>query len=288
MIEFSDAIRASGLEPPLSIEPGAVIRFPGIGKGAKNKAAWCRLFDDCIGGVFGDYSSGLYEVWQSRRTETYTPDQRAEFMRQVEASRKEHAQDRAREAVAAAQKAKAIIGSAKQEQHAYLDAHNMRERVGLVYYPDEKTNLLCIPMRVGNAIVGCQLIDRDGNKRFLKGQKTVGAEYVLGSRGIDVWVEGFCTGAAVQTALQGMKIHAKVHVTFSAGNLKKMARCGVIIADHDKSKAGELAAAETGLPFYLPENEGDDFCDEWQRIGTFQAGMKLRQWLQKENTALRA
>ena len=101
MIEFSDAIRASGLEPPLSIEPGAVIRFPGIGKGAKNKAAWCRLFDDCIGGVFGDYSSGLYEVWQSRRTETYTPDQRAEFMRQGEASRKEPAQDRAREAVAA-------------------------------------------------------------------------------------------------------------------------------------------------------------------------------------------
>lgn len=280
MIEFSDAIRASGLEPPLSIEPGSVIRFPGIGKGAKNKAAWCRLFDDCMGGVFGDYSSGLYEVWQSRRTQTYTPEQRADFMRQVEASRKLHAQERAKDAQNAAKKAKAIIKQARIEQHATLDAHGFRDAVGLVYYPDENTNLLVVRMEINGDVCGCQLIDRDGNKRFLKGMRTANAEHVLGTQGADFWVEGFCTGLAVHTALQAMHVRAKVHVTFSAGNLQKMAKSGFIVADNDKSGVGEAAAKETGLPYYLPEIEGDDFCDEWQRIGTFKAGMILRNLLQ--------
>lgn len=207
------------------------------------------------------------------------PEDLAALRARMEASRKQHAQERAKDAQNAAKKAKAIIRQTKIEQHSYLDAHNMRERVGLVYYPDEKTNLLFIPMRINGDICGGQLIDRDGNKRFLKGQKTSGAEHVLGSKGVDVWVEGFCTGAAVQAALQAMKIHAKVHVTFSSGNLKKMATRGVIVADHDKSKVGESAALETGLPFYLPEIEGDDFCDEWARIGTFQAGMRLLKFL---------
>lgn len=287
MIEFSDAIRASGLEPPLSIEPGFVIRFPGIGKGPKNKAAWCRLFDDCMGGVFGDYSSGLYEVWQSRRTQSYTPDQRAEFMRQVEASRKQHAQERAKDAHSAAQKAKAIIKQARIEQHAYLDSKGFREAVGLVWYPDDDTNLLVIPMEIAGEIVGCQLIDRNGVKKFLKGQRTNGAAFTFGSTGIDVWCEGYATARSIHACLAAMKVPAKVHACFSAGNMQRMAKTGFVIGDNDASQTGEKAAQATGLPYWMPEQVGTDFNNLHAEIGTFAAGMKLRQWLQKARNGVR-
>lgn len=62
---FADAIHAAGLTPPDYIEPGRIHRFPGVDKGRGNTAGWCRLFEDRHGGVFGDYATGLREVWQS-------------------------------------------------------------------------------------------------------------------------------------------------------------------------------------------------------------------------------
>jgi putative DNA primase/helicase len=148
-----------------------------------------------------------------------------------------------------------------------------------VYFPNEETNLLLIPMRIGRDVVGCQLIDIEGRKKFLRGQRTAGAEFVFGSSGRDIWCEGFCTGLAVHAALQALRLHALVHVTFSAGNLKVMAKSGWIVADNDASGTGEESAKKTGLPYYLPEIEGEDFCDEWQRIGTFKASMRLQKFL---------
>lgn len=280
MIEFADAIRAAGLEPPLRIEPGSMIRFPGIGKGAKNKAAWCRLFDDCMGGVFGDYSSDLYEVWQSRRTQTYTPEQRAEFMRQVEANRKQHAQDRAKDALTASKRAQMIVSASAPEQHAYLDSKGWSD-TGLVWYPSEGVNLLVIPMRIGGVLAGCQLIDRDGNKKFLKGQRTNGAEYVFGARGIDVWCEGYATARSISECLTMAGLPAQVHACFSAGNMQRMAKTGVVVADNDASLTGERAAQATGLPSWMPEQVGTDFNDYHIEVGTFAAGMKLRKFLQQ-------
>lgn len=279
MSNFADAIRAAGLEPPLHIRPGEMIRFPGIGKSAKNTAAWCKLFDDCLSGVFGDFSSGLHEVWQSRRAQAYTPEQRAEFMRQVEASRKANAAERAAMQRKAAQKAVAIIKQAKIEQHAYLDGHGFSEAVGLVWYPDETTNLLVIPMRVGDAVVGCQLIDRDGNKRFLRGQRTNNAEYVLGAQGIDVWAEGYATALSIHTCLSALKVPCRVHACFSAGNMQRMAKRGIIIADNDASGVGEKAAQATGLPYWLPKAIGTDFNEYHRAVGTMAAGMELRKFL---------
>lgn len=52
-LQFRDAIRSSGLEPPDAIQPGRLHRFPGVGKGPSNRAGWCLLFDDGQGGSFG-------------------------------------------------------------------------------------------------------------------------------------------------------------------------------------------------------------------------------------------
>src|SRR5215203_2891458 len=61
---FADRMREFGLEPPASIEPEKLYRFPGVGKPNGNQAAWCKLFVDGMCGVFGDWSAGLSETWQ--------------------------------------------------------------------------------------------------------------------------------------------------------------------------------------------------------------------------------
>jgi len=63
--QFCEHIRSFGLEPPPCIEPGKWHRFPGLNKKSSNKAGWCLLFPDGIGGVFGDFTSSLNESWQN-------------------------------------------------------------------------------------------------------------------------------------------------------------------------------------------------------------------------------
>ncbi len=75
--QFRDTIRAAGLEPPDVIEPGKLHRFPGIGKRPSNRAGWCLLFDDGLGGCFGDWSSGVSETWQAKRDKPYSRAERA-------------------------------------------------------------------------------------------------------------------------------------------------------------------------------------------------------------------
>ena len=73
---FRDAIRAAGLEPPDAIEFGKLHRFPGNGKRPSNRAGWCLLFDDGLGGCFGDWSSGLSETWQALHNDDVRARQR--------------------------------------------------------------------------------------------------------------------------------------------------------------------------------------------------------------------
>jgi putative DNA primase/helicase len=127
-----------------------------------------------------------------------------------------------------------------------------------------------------NELCGVQKINIDGDKRFLFGQICNGAEFVIGSNGLDVWCEGFCTGMAAHKALSALKIHARVHIAFSANNLLRMAKKGFVIADNDSSKTGEQVAIKTGLKFYMPPEIGTDFCDFWKQSGTLKAGMALK------------
>ena len=205
---------------------------------------------------------------------------------QLQARKREQAErltqegmERERLAQAAARKAGWIMHQCKSEQHAYFDAHGMTDLEGLVWRPTEQENLLCLPMRIGQSLVGLQLIDRHGKKKFLSGQRTSGAEYLIDNKGTDIWVEGYCTGLAVKVCMSALRMRYRIHVTFSAGNLKEMATSGFVIADNDKSKAGEKVAIATGLPYWISDVEGEDFCDFWQRLGTFRASQMLRKWL---------
>ena len=193
---------------------------------------------------------------------------------------------------AAAKKAGWIMHQTKMEPHAYLDSKGWKDVPGAVWWPNEEQNLLCIPMRVGDNIVGVQLIDRNGTKRYLSGQRTSGAEYLISNNGrgaADWYVEGYCTGLSLRECLHALRMRYRIHITFSAGNLVKVAAMnsgGYVVADNDESGTGERVAIQTGLPYFMPA--AGDFNDLHRSVGTFQASQLLRKWLSGVNSIANA
>ncbi len=175
----------------------------------------------------------------------------------------------------AARKAEWVIGQCIQTTHAYLVRKGYADERGLVWIT-ERGPVLVVPMRVGRQIVGCQLISEAGEKKFLSGQRTNDAAFVMGS-GEPVLCEGYATGLSVRSALQAMKVRRSIIVTFSAHNLKRFAGAGaLVVADNDKSGTGERVARETGLPYWMSDTVGEDFNDFHQRVGLFKASSSLR------------
>jgi putative DNA primase/helicase len=188
-----------------------------------------------------------------------------------------------RSAKAAAKKAEWILSQCVQEKHAYLHKKGFPDLLGLVWRPEQETNLLCIPMYVGRDLMGVQLIDKHGGKKYLSGQITSKAEFCI-SAGIgnakDWWVEGYASGLSLRECLHALKLPYRIHITFSAGNLKRMAHSGYVVADNDASRTGQDAAIVTGLPYWLPPVAGEDVNDVWHREGTFRTSQMLRKWIQ--------
>ena len=205
--------------------------------------------------------------------------------RNLEVSERLNAENQARIKAqqAAAKKAGWILHQTVQEQHAYLHSKGWAEAKGAVWWAGEDQNLLCIPMRVGEALVGVQMIDRAGGKRYLSGQRTSGAEYLIANngRGAEDWFcEGYATGLSLRDCLHALRMRYRIHITFSAGNLVTVAAMhssGYVIADNDESGTGERVAIKTGFPYYLPEH--GDFNDFHQKAGTFRASQCLRKFL---------
>ena len=199
-------------------------------------------------------------------------------------------QERAREQQQAAKKAAWIMHQCVTEKHAYLHSKGFIEAVGQVWWPDPKQNLLCIPLRVGDALVGLQLIDRNGEKKFLTGQRTSGAEYLISNNGrgaSDFWVEGYASALSLRSCLSALRMRYRIHVTFSAGNLKAMANSGYVIADNDATGTGEKVAIATGLPYWMSDVQGEDINDTHKRLGLFKCSQMLRKWLYEDSATIK-
>jgi putative DNA primase/helicase len=137
-------------------------------------------------------------------------------------------------------------------------------------------------MYVGHNVAGLQMIDKEGVKKFLSGQVTSKAEYCIDAGGIgatDWWCEGFASGLSLRECLQALKLRYRIHITFSANNLKRMAHSGYVVADNDASDTGRQAAIATGLPYWMSPIEGEDINDYWQHQGTFRTSQEIGKWL---------
>ena len=171
----------------------------------------------------------------------------------------------------AANKAAWILKQCVKINHPYLAKKGFPDEKGWVW-----NDLLIIPMRIMGNLVGCQLIDKSGNKKFLSGQITKGATATFENKGVDIVTEGYATALSVRRALKAMRVRYRIHVTFSAGNLLEVARefpdC-VVVADNDST--GIKVAKQTQRPFWVSDVEGFDFNDHEIKFGTEAAGRSL-------------
>lgn len=228
------------------------------------------------------YHEAKHSGWRDEGHQRPTPEQLQAHAAAAADRASKDGQERARMASAAAKKANWILSQCMHERHAYLDSKGFTELDGLVWWPDATTNLLCIPMYVAGKLVGVQMIDREGSKKYLSSQITSMAEYVFDCNSIgaiDWWVEGYSSGLSLRACLQALKARYRIHVTFSAGNLKRMAHSGYVVADNDITQTGLKAAEATGLPFWMPERVGQDINDVHKAMGTFRASQALGKWI---------
>lgn len=193
-------------------------------------------------------------------------------------------QERIKAARDAAKKAEWILNQCKPEKHAYMQMKGFPEVEVLVWRPQDDVNLMCIPMFVNGKLCGVQMIDKEGKKKYLSGQITSKAEYCIDSNtinAVDYWCEGYASGLSLQACLHALKQHYRIHITFSAGNLKRMAYSGYVIADNDASGTGAMAAAATGLPYWMAPGVGTDINDFHQAQGLFRASQAIGKWLRE-------
>jgi putative DNA primase/helicase len=163
----------------------------------------------------------------------------------------------------ASKKAGWIMHNCKTEMHPYLTRKGFDDIKGYVW-----NNLFVIPMRVGTDLVGCQLIDAMGNKKFLSGQITKGASAIFDAKGMDIVCEGYATALSIRRVMKKLGKRYKIHVAFSAGNIPEIAKgldC-IIVADHDPM--GIKMAKSTGKPYWVSPMDKEDFNDAEMRLGT--------------------
>ena len=219
MIEqhFQQAIAAAGLTPPDDvIGDGKIHRFSTNGK-PRDESGWYALhLDGVAAGSFGDWRTGLSQDWCSKSPDTMTrSEQQAhrDRIKAMQAARDAEQAQRHRQASEAA--ASRWNKATPATEHPYLTTKGIKPN-GI---RTEGGNLL-VPMRdTSGKLHSLQVIDAQGDKRFLLGGRVSGCYFGMGKPdGVLVVAEGFATGASIHESTG----HA-VAVAFNAGNLKAVA-----------------------------------------------------------------
>lgn len=279
-----DYCRACGIVidtlPPI----GVWKRYPTTDKPNKRNGAVKNMGD--FAHVQNMATMDRCETWRPEESDQAPNIDHAEVARVIEKQRLERVASAAR----AAKLAGRILNQCTQETHQYLIDKGFPEERGNVWRREKDgvlMKLLVIPMRVDGNIVGCQLIDDTGVKKFLKGQRTDGAVYVIDNKGRSVVVEGYAKALAVRAALQAIRVRYKIIVAFSAANLLRIATDlpdSFIVADYDAPSPhaplpggmGLKVARESGRPYWISNKIGQDFDRYLRDVGVFKASQALR------------
>jgi len=257
-----------------SIVRGKWARVPTVTHPTSRNGAY--FFEDTYAHVQNWSIMDSPETWQDNQPRT--PFEQEALRKRIETSHRLQLAERNRVREEAARKARWILTQCALEKHAYLDSHGMKDDLGLVWHRGED-NLLCVPMKVNDAVCGVQLINRAGDKKFLTGQQCKNASFTIGGGRHNIYCEGYATAKAIYAACAAFRLSVKVHACFSAGNLLNVAKNGFVIADNDASGTGERVTKESGLPYFMPPTQGDDFCDMWMSMGSLKSGMILQKLL---------
>lgn len=236
-------------------------------RGTKN-GAYILHVDGKPSGWLQHFCSGTYSKWTlSGKRESMT-----QLMReQIEADKQRRKIEEQQRHNDAADKARFIWSNAKavtaQHQHPYLIRKNV-QAYGVRLYRDDA---LVIPIYdVSKTLVNLQMIQPNGEKRFLSGGRKKACFSVIGAAGDVIQVcEGWATGASLHQETGHFTI-----VALDAGNLEAVAIVIrklypsaqiIICGDNDESgtgqKAARAAALAVGAKYILPATMGHDFND---------------------------
>ena len=263
-----DFCRAHGIlidrEPPL----GVWRRFPTEDKMGKRNGAVKFMGDHAF--VQNHATDTEVSVWKAEGDQKVDHDR----IRRIAKQAQQETVDRQK---GAAKKAAYLLHQCQAGHHAYLKSKGFDNERGNVM-KHENQEFLLIPMRIGSHLVGCQVIDPGGGKKFLFGQRTSEAAFVFDNKGPAILCEGYATGLSVREAMKALKRRYTIYVCFSAGNMKKVALTlpgGFVVADNDLSRTGELTAKEIGWPYWMPQEVGMDANDAHTKDGLFRFSQSL-------------
>jgi putative DNA primase/helicase len=204
--------------------------------------------------------------WRDKNAKPVTHEVAIRNMERVNRERKERHER-------AAKKAGWIMHNAKCDHHPYLVSKGLPQEKGWVW-----EGKLVVPMRVNGNLVGCQLIDENGEKKFLYGQQSKNAIAQINSKGRTILCEGYATALSVKNALKHAGMRYNIIICFSAGNMAEVSGDypdALVIADHDASGTGQKTAKKIGLPFWISPVVGEDFNDYMNRVGVEEASLVL-------------
>ena len=270
MMDFLDFARSHGIiihdYPPL----GTWKRYPTEDHPRKRNGA--VKYMGTHGFVQNHAVDTVVSIWK--------PDSRNQLdLRQIRSSVLNAEQETRRRQQEATKKAVRMLNESGHASHPYLEAKGFPDERGNVLRIEGKPVLL-IPMRVAGSLVGVQMIDEGGGKKFLFGQRTSGATFTFDNKGVNILCEGYATALSVRLALKTLKRRYTLHVCFSAGNMLKVAeglKPGLVIADNDASGTGQSVAGKIGWPFWISDTTGEDANDFHRRVGLFKFTQSLTQ-----------
>lgn len=285
---FLDMIRSNGLVPPHDIVPGKFHRFPGIGKCSSNRAGWCLLFKDGLGGCFGDGSSGLSETWQEQQRSPLTPAARANFSRQVKQAIAQAEAERSALQTSASMRAAMIWDNSTPApfEHPYLVRKGIRADSAKLY----KSAIILPLLDFTGQLTSLQFIDSHGSKRLLSGGRKQGCFIPISTGAQKICRVIICEGWATGRTLAEHDPVAKVLAAVDANNLVNVAVGArrhwpnidmVIAGDDDRltpdnpgaSKARE-AAITVGARIALPQWPADapEYLTDFNDLAVWLAG----------------
>ena len=267
-MEFISFCRAHGILIDIPPPIGVWRRYPTDDHPRKRNGAVKFMGDH--GFVQNHATDTEVSLWQTETPIKVDRKKIARDMREADAKRMADQAD-------AVKRAAFIISQTVLGKHEYLNAKGFEGAEDMIWGHEGKKTLV-VPMRVDGHLVGCQLIEEDGSKKFLYGQRTSNAELVIDNKGVHILCEGYATALSIQAALKKMSRRYTIHVCFSAGNMKKVAQGlpdGLLIADNDKSGTGERVAKEIGWKYWMSDVVGEDANDTHQRVGLLKLGLSL-------------
>ena len=267
-MEFISFCRAHGILIDIPPPIGVWRRYPTDDHPRKRNGAVKFMGDH--GFVQNHATDTEVSLWQTETPIKLDRKKIARDMREADAKRMADQAD-------AVKRAAFILSQTVLGKHEYLNAKGFEGAEDMIWGHEGKKTLV-VPMRVDGHLVGCQLIESDGSKKFLYGQRTSNAELVIDNKGVHILCEGYATALSIQAALIKMSRKYTIHVCFSAGNMKKVAQGlpdGLLIADNDKSGTGERVAKEIGWKYWMSDVVGEDANDTHQRIGVLKLGLSL-------------